>query len=147
MALIDRIIEKSDNVADIKREIKDEILKGCNDYLYSSEFEDALESRITKDRLSERNMRIGCECWLYHSGCSDTHFRCYTYDWHNPENKNNYASHYYKGIYLGDIQDSVVETMAFMLTQRLKELGFRITSNIASHNNLGNAENEITFSW
>ena len=129
MSLIDELREKSNKLESTKNDIIAEIKNDFDKYLFSSEFEDYLRSRIGKEEALKRKVGINVEFWAYHSGCSTTHFSCGGYTWYNPENPNDWESHDYKGFALVNFQNDICGYMAAQLRVRMSELGFHQVDN------------------
>lgn len=147
MSLINELRAKSANVEATKSEVVAEIKRAFSSYLNSDEFENYLRRRAGTEEIQKRILPINVEFWLFHSGCSTTHFNCGGYTWYNPENRENYESHRYKGIDLISIQEEICEYISSRLKYRMNELGFFLASTTNARGNLNYYHTLFNFGW
>lgn len=154
MALIDELKAKSEDKKEIRQSIIDELCAKYSVYLDGA-FEKNFEKSIKEEDLQKREKKIYVSFWAYHSGCSTTNFRVGGWEWNNPTaEKYSCESRYYKGFYLADLQDDVLNALAHLLIKKLREMGFYVKypyqCNFYIHfekNNLDYIEDHITVEW
>lgn len=147
MSLINELQEKSNNADMVKQEVITEIIKYFDEYLYSEELEKYLRSRIGDREIKERKVFMMVNFWKYHEGCSSTYFHCGGKSWKNPENPESYKSDEYKGVNLNSIHTEICVCIKEKLTERMKELGFRLVSKEKKTSRLGYYEVHMYFGW
>ena len=145
--LINELREKSANAETTKNEIIAEIKNAFDTYLNSDKLETYLRNKIGKTEIAERKVFMKIEFWEYHSGCSTTHFYCAGAEWYNPENKDGWASHTYKGIELREIDREIGEYLSTRLISRMNELGFYVVSKEYQKSRFGYYERYFYFGW
>lgn len=128
MSLINELRAKSANAEATKSEVVAEIKRAFSSYLDSDDFENYLRRRAGKEEIQKRTISINVQFWAFHSGCSTTNFNCGGYTWYNPENKEGYSSHSYKGVELFTIHNEICSYISSRLKSRMNELGFYLVS-------------------
>ena len=147
MNLINELRAKSANAETIKSEVIAEI-KNCFDkYLNGDGLETYLRSRIGDTEIKERKVFMMVEFWEYHDGCSTTYFHCGGGVWYNPENKNGWESHRYKGIELITINKEIGDYLSSRLMSRMNELGFYLVSKEDQKSRFGYYNTHFYFGW
>lgn len=147
MSLITELRAKSANAENVRNEVIAEI-KNCFDrVLNSDKFEKHLERRIRDDEIKKRKVFMSVDFWEYHSGCTTTNFNCGGIVWYNPENKNGWDSHYYKGVELRTINHEVCAYLSDRLVSRMNELGFHLVSKEDQKSRLGYYDTHLYFGW
>ena len=147
MSLINELRAKSENVESKRAEIIAEIKASFDKILDSERFEEHLKKRIDASDIKARKTFMDVEFWEYHSGCSTTHFRCGGITWHNPENKDGWESHKYKGVELISINKQVCEYLSAKLEKRMRELGFEMVSKEDQESRFGYYDVHYYFGW
>jgi hypothetical protein len=128
MSLINELRAKSANAEATKSEVVAEIKRAFSSYLDSDDFENYLRRRAGKEEIQKRTLPINVQFWAFHSGCSTTNFNCGGYTWYNPENKEGYPSHSYKGVELFTIHNEICSYISNRLKSKMNELGFYLVS-------------------
>ena len=146
MSLINELKVKSNKAEDVKQEIIQEIKKYFDEYLDIG-LEDVLRQNITDSEIRSRQKFLKVEFWEYRSGCSTTSFYCAGKYWYNPENRDGYASHRYKGIELRDISEEIGNYLTVRLQQRMCELGFDVISREEKHTSMRLYNMHFYFGW
>ena len=147
MSLIDELREKSTSMETIKNDIVAEIKKVFSSYLESEEFEEYLRRRAGKEEIQKRILPINVQFWAFHSGCTTTNFNCGGYTWYNPENRDGWESHKYKGIDLSTIDKEVCNYVSARLKSRMNELGFYLVSTENASGRLDYYHTLFYFGW
>jgi hypothetical protein len=147
MSLINELRAKSANAEVIKSEVIAEIKRDFDAYLNSEAFENYLRNRVGAQEIKNRKLFIDVQFWAYHSGCSTTQFRCGGQAWYNPENKEGYSSHSYKGVELVTIQDEICSYISNRLKSRMNELGFYLVSTEDAKGRLNYYHTLFYFGW
>ena len=147
MSLINELRAKSANAEATKSEVIAEIKRAFSSYLDSDDFENYLRRRAGTEEIQKRILPINVQFWAFHSGCSTTNFNCGGYTWYNPENKENYNSHRYKGIELVSIQEEICEYISNKLKYRMNELGFFLASTTNARGRLNYYHTLFYFGW
>lgn len=147
MNLINELREKSANAESIKSEVIAEIKNAFDKYLNSDKLENYLRRRIGDTEIKERKVFMAVEFWEYHDGCSTTHFHCGGAEWYNPENRNGWDSHTYKGIELITINKEVCDYLSTRLMSRMNELGFYLISKEDQKSRFGYYDTNFYFGW
>lgn len=124
MNLAEKFAIESINKHAEESEVKYEIISYFKDYIDSGDFERSLESRLTNEAKSKREMSLFVEFWNYVSGCSDTYFGVGSKRWENP-NDSGYRGTSYKGVLLNSISVDVCEEVLKMTISALEKMGFR----------------------
>lgn len=147
MNLVDELKEKSNKTYNIKQEVVEEIKGYFDEYLDSNRFENFLREKIGDDEIRKRETFLSINFWEYHSGCSDTYFACGGQRWNNPENQYNYASFFYRGIRLYDIQNEICNYLEKRLMKKMIDLGFSFLRYDKKENLFGYFEVSYYFGW
>lgn len=147
MSLITELRTKSANAENIRNEIISEIKNYFDKYLNGDGLENYLRSRIGDQEIKERKVYMSVEFWEYHDGCSTTSFRCGGKTWYNPENKDGWASHYYKGVELRTIDKEVGNYLTTRLINKMNELGFHMVSKEDEKNRFEYYSTRFYFGW
>ena len=147
MSLINELRAKSASVENTKAEIIAEIKASFDKILDSERFEDHLKRYIDASDIKKRKTFMDVEFWEYHDGCSTTHFKCGGVYWHNPENRDGWASHRYKGIELISINKEIGEYLSVKLESRMCELGFEMISKEPQNSRFGYYDVHYYFGW
>lgn len=147
MSLINELRAKSANAENTKSEVIAEIKTYFDQYLNSDALESYLRKRIGTSEIKERKVYMGVEFWEYHDGCSTTHFHCGGKAWYNPETKDGWSSHYYKGVELKTIDKDVCRYLSSRLVSRMNELGFYVVSREESNSRFGYYDTNFYFGW
>lgn len=147
MNLVNELRTKSTNIENAKAEIIAEIKASFDKFLDSEKFEKHLERYISDDDIEQRKTFMSVKFWEYHDGCSTTHFNCGGVRWYNPENKDGYDSHQYKGIELCSINKEVGEYLTTKLENRMCELGFALLSKEDQKSRFGYYNTHFYFGW
>ena len=147
MNLINELREKSANAEATKSEVIAEIKSSFDKYLNSDRLENYLKRRIGDTEIKERKVFMRVEFWEYHDGCSTTHFHCGGCEWYNPENKQGWKSHTYKGVELRNIDREVCDYLSSRLVSRMNELGFYLVSKDDQKSRLGYYDTHFYFGW
>lgn len=125
--LANKLNEKSLEVAATYNEVENEIFAYFAEIFRSGKFEALLEKELSKKHnLVDRKYTIILEFWDYSSGCSDTHFSIWAYQWKNTE-ATSYESQMYKGIRLHDIQRSCGSRLLELTKSELLKMGFKVS--------------------
>lgn len=147
MSLINELKAKSNQADNTKQEIIREIKNYFDEYLNGDQFENFLKANIREDDIKARKKFMQVNFWEYTSGCSTTHFYCGGKYWYNPECKDGWESHYYKGIKLESIHNEICEHLTQKLISRMKELGFDLVSQEDKTSWLKYYERYFYFGW
>lgn len=147
MNLINELKEKSNQADNTKQEIVEEIKNYFNEYLDSDQLEKFLKANIREDDIKARKKFMMVEFWEYSSGCSTTNFYCGGKYWFNPENKDGWKSHNYKGIKLETIHKEICNYLTNKLISRMKDLGFNLLSQEDKTSWLGYYDRHFYFGW
>ena len=147
MSLINELREKSANAEAIKSEVIAEIKNAFDKYLNGDRLENYLRKIIGNSEIKERKVMLCVKFWEYHSGCSTTHFRCGGCEWYNPENRDDWKSHRYKGVELQTISDEVCNYLSARLMSRMNELGFYLVSKEDAKGRLSYYNTNYYFGW
>ena len=147
MSLINELREQS-NIAENKRaEVVAEIKASFDKILNSERFEEHLKRYIDASDIKARKTFMNVEFWEYHEGCSTTSFRCGGITWYNPENKEGWESHRYKGIELCSINKEVCSYLTSRLMNRMNELGFYLVSKEDKKSRFDYYHTNFYFGW
>lgn len=147
MNLIIELREKSANAESVKSEVIAEIKNYFDKYLNSDGLENYLRQRIGTTEIKERKVFMLVEFWEYHSGCTTTNFHCGGKTWYNPENKDGWDSHTYKGVELRTIDKEIGNYLSTRLMNRMNELGFYLVSKEDKKNRFGYYDTNFYFGW
>lgn len=147
MNLINELKEKSAKAEITKSEVVAEIKNDFDKYLNSDRLENYLKRIIGNSEIKARKVFMKVEFWEYHSGCSTTHFHCGGYEWYNPDNRDGWESHTYKGVELITINDEIGKYLSTRLTDRMNELGFYIVSKEKQNGRFGYYNTHFYFGW
>ena len=147
MSLINELRVQSANAETIKSEVIAEIKNAFDKYLNSDRLENYLRKRIGSAEIKARKVFMDVEFWEYHSGCSTTSFRCGGCVWYNPENKDGWESHRYRGVELRTIDKEVCDYLSTRLVNRMNELGFYLVSKEDQKSRLGYYDTNFYFGW
>ena len=147
MSLINELREKSANAEIVKSEVIAEIKNAFDKYLNSDRLENYLKGSIGTSEIKERKVFMMVKFWEYHSGCSTTHFHCGGAVWYNPENRDGWDSHRYKGVELSTIDKEIGNYLSERLVNRMNELGFYLVSKENQKSNLGYYNTCFYFGW
>lgn len=146
MSLINELKAKSDNTDNVKREVIEEIQAYFDKYL-EEKLENFLQKRIGDTEIKERKVFMKVEFWAYHSGCSTTNFYCAGKYWYNPEIKDGWKSHDYRGVELRTINEEVCEYLTKQLEKRMCELGFNLLSKEKQKSRMEYHNTHFYFGW
>ena len=147
MNLITELRAKSASAETIKNEVIAEIKNAFDKYLNGDGLENYLRKRIGTTEIKERKVFMSVEFWEYHDGCSTTHFHCGGGVWYNPENKDGWKSHDYKGVELRTIDKEIGNYLSARLVSRMNELGFYLVSKEDATSRLGYYHTNFYFGW
>jgi hypothetical protein len=147
MNLINELRTKSEIEENKKEAVIAEIKTFFDKILNSERFEEHLKRYIDASDIKRRKTFMNVEFWEYHDGCSTTSFRCGGITWYNPENKDGYKSHSYKGIELCDINKEVCGYLTTRLINRMNELGFYLVSKEDQKGRFGYYHTNFYFGW
>ena len=147
MSLINELKAKSDTADCTKQEIIEEIKAYFDKYLDGDGLENHLRKTISASEIKERKTFTKVEFWEYHSGCTTTVFRCGGKCWYNPENRDGWKSHKYKGVELISIHKEVCSYLSDKLEKRMRELGFEMVSKEDQKSRLGYYDTHYYFGW
>ena len=147
MSLINELRVKSASAEGIKNEVIAEIKTYFDKYLNGDGLENFLRSTIRESEIKERKVFTKVTFWEYHDGCSTTHFYCCGKAWYNPENKDGWNSHTYKGVALSTIDKEIGNYLSTRLMSRMNELGFYLVSKEDCKRRLGYYETYFYFGW
>lgn len=147
MSLINELKTKSANAESIKSEVIAEIKTYFDKYLNSDALENYLRACIGKSEIESRKVYMDVQFWEYHDGCTTTNFRCGGRVWYNPETKDGWNSHYYKGVELKTIDQEVGNYLCDRLVSKMNELGFYVASKEHRKSRLGYFEVTFYFGW
>lgn len=147
MSLINELRAKSTEVTNAKAEIVAEIKASFDKFLDGEKFEEHLRKYIDASDIKRGKTFMSVEFWEYHDGCSTTHFSCGGVRWYNPENRDGYESHKYKGIELRSVNKEVGEYLSTKLENRMRELGFEMVSKEPQNSRFGYYDVHYYFGW
>lgn len=147
MSLINELRIKSNNSDNKKQEVIAEIKEYFDNYLNSDKLEKFLRANIKESDIKERKKFMMVKFWEYHSGCSTTNFYCGGETWYNPDNKEGWESHYYKGIELKTIHNEICEYLTQRLISKMKDLEFILLSQEDKRGRLDYYEKHFYFGW
>lgn len=147
MNLMNELRIKSAHAENNRAEVIAEIKASFDKNINGADFEEHLRRRINDSDIKARKTFMKVEFWEYHSGCSTTHFHCGGYVWYNPENREGWNSHSYKGVELSQIDDEVGEYLSSLLENRMRELGFYVVSKENAKGGLGHYHYNYYFGW
>ena len=147
MSLINELRAKSMQAEASKNDVVAEIKNAFDGYLSSDKFENYLRNKAGAEEIKNRQLYVNVEFWAYHSGCSTTHFSCGGYTWYNPENRDGWESHKYKGIDLSTIDKEVCNYVSARLKSRMNELGFYLVSTENASGRLNYYHTLFYFGW
>ena len=128
MNLAEKLNTKSMELASANDEVENEIFAYFAEIFRSGKFETLLEKELTKRResLVDKKFTMILEFWDYTSGCSDTHFSIWAYQWKNPL-ATSWESRDYKGVHLHDIQRSCGSRLLELAKSELLKMGFKVS--------------------
>lgn len=147
MSLISELREKSISAETTKSEVIAEIKNAFDKYLNSDALENYLRKAIGDTEIKTRKVFMKVEFWEYHSGCSTTSFYCGGKYWYNPDNREGWSSHTYKGVELKTINNEIGGYLSERLTSRMNELGFYIISKENQNGRFGYYNTHFYFGW
>ena len=147
MDFISELRAKSEKAENHRASVIAEIKSSFDRNINSANFEDYLKRRIGASDIKQRKTFMKVEFWEYHSGCSTTHFHCGGLEWYNPENREGWASHSYKGVELSEIDEEIGQYLSSLLENRMRELGFYVVSKENSKGRLGYYHYNYYFGW
>ena len=147
MDFITELKTKSANAENIKSEVIAEIKTYFDKYLNSNELENYLRCTIDESDIKARKTFMAVKFWEHHDGCSTTHLACAGKRWYNPENKDGWDSHRYKGVELRTIDKEIGSYLSTRLVDRMNELGFYLVSKEDRKSRLGYYETHFYFGW
>ena len=147
MSLINELREQSNIVENKRAEVIAEIKASFDRILNSERFEEHLKRYIDASDIKARKTFMNVEFWEYHEGCSTTSFRCGGITWYNPENKEGWESHRYKGIELCSINKEVCSYLTSRLMNRMNELGFYLVSKEDKKSRFDYYHTNFYFGW
>lgn len=146
MSLITELKVKSNSADNVKKEVIEEI-KGYFDKYLDEGLENFLHQKIGNKEIKERKVFIMTEFWEYHEGCSTTHFYCAGKFWYNPEIKDGWESHNYKGVELRTINEEIGGYLTTKLEERMCKLGFTLLSKEKQKSRFGYYNTHFYFGW
>lgn len=149
MNLYEELTQKSYDMGLTKHQVVNEIVDKFAQYATSEQLDNYLKQCATQDVISKRRINISADFWAYHSGCSDTRFRCGNWIWLNPDEATRYSfnSRYYKGVMLKDLQEEVLSKIIRALRDALAERGFHQVYVDKRYNSLDCLEYTISIQW
>lgn len=149
MNLFEKVVAKSNEVVVTRCAIVNEIVEDFKKYIDDGNFTNCIERRLSdKNVISEREFKMTCKFWEYHSGCSGTYFGACGWKWKNPEcDEYSTRSYEYKGVRLKDVQDDVTFAICDLIKNEMRSEGFEYVRVVEKKNNLGLVENEIIIKW
>lgn len=147
MSLINELKAKSNQADNTKQEVIQEIKNYFDEYLNGEQFENFLKANIREDDIKKREKLLLVEFWEYSSGCSTTSFYCGGKYWYNPECKDGWGSHAYKGVDLKTVDKEVCRYLAQRLISRMDDLGFKLLRQEDKTSWLGYYNRHFCFGW
>lgn len=147
MSFVNELRVKSANAENVKNEVIAEIKTYFDRYLNGDGLETYLRQWINDSDIKARKVFMKVEFWEYHDGCSTTHFSCGGKCWYNPENKDGWKSHSYKGIELRTINKEIGADLSKRLVDKMNEMGFYVVSQELKPSRFGYYEVFYYFGW
>ena len=147
MDFISELRAKSEQAENHRASVIAEIKASFDKFINSEQFEERLKRYIDTSDIKQRKTFMKVEFWEYHSGCSTTHFHCGGFEWYNPDDREGWASHRYKGVELSQIDEEVGKYLSSLLENRMRELGFYMVSKENAKGRLGHYHYNYYFGW
>ena len=144
MTLIDKLNEKSNSVESNQKEVIKEIKEYFNNIFQSKKFEDYIEKWAD---INKKQMSFTVEFWKHQDGCGNTYFRVGGFKWELEKDYYHRYNTQYKEVDLVDIQNKVCEELYYLLSDKMRELGFTHLSTVNEENCFPWYDKKVTYRW
>lgn len=147
MRLVDEFKQESEIQSGNQDAITYEIIEYFKERLRNGDLANAIRRYLDDKSKTDRKLTFSIGFWEYMSGCTTTNFHIASLYWYNPDNKEGYASHKYKGQELVDFHRVVCENLIYITETYLKEEGFKVSHWDDTKPHLGYKTEEFVIRW